>query len=455
MQKQHLFARDVSEQFDLLLDPGSRVDIESQAPQDLLTASGTIRDAMVMCAGQYGGHLGGTLGDAHTRAMRVFIEQASVSRPHGLLLLLDSGGVRLHEGNRGMVGLSRVLESITAARRAGVVCIALIAGKVGCWGGSSLLAGVCDSVLMLDKTRYGLSGPKVLEEMARVRGELFVKESVMHWVTAAHRRATGEVTKVLSDDASSVRHAIHAAIERGGVDPIKAAEHVLIQSAQRVEGVTLTAQEVSAALPGISAPHPSEDFLTKVFDSFTSSQPVAGVVVGTGELAGVSIPFFGCTLEVAMGPAQGLALLRAALEAYRARPEQILLLADAVQAFHPDNEQYGYGRVLGALAQVLMHTTRYCCPITGVVRHAGSGASMVALSMCGVSLYACERAQIHPLPPNVVAAFVGEAPREEIDSSPAPDRFLQLGAVKAIWEGDGAGDARRVLEQGAGVVRKG
>ena len=203
-----------------------------------------------------------------------------------------------------------------------------------------------------------------------------------------------------------------------------------------MRGVPIQTQRIADALPGVNLSMPTENLWHDVFDTCYVNTEIPGVVCGIGYLDKREIPFLGCTLDAAMGPVQGLELLRCALQASRARPSCILLLADAVQAFDLNNERYGYGQILGALAQVLGHTAATVCPVVGWLRCAGSGASMVALSMCSVSLYAHRDAQIHPLPPNVVAGFVADQVRDDIDASPSPENFQRLGVVREVWGHD-------------------
>ena len=89
---------------------------------------------------------------------------------------------------------------ILEARRAGVVCIAIIGGRVGCWGGANLMAAACDKVLMVQNTRYGLSGPKVLQEMARAQGRALDLDGLWPYLGPEHRQFTHEVDLVATDE---------------------------------------------------------------------------------------------------------------------------------------------------------------------------------------------------------------------------------------------------------------
>lgn len=433
------------EQIAALLDLNACEFLHSTAPRELSLALGRLKDMSVVAAAQHSAEQGGTLGQAHTDALLDLLKIVQSRRPQALLLLLDSGGVRLHEGNRGMAGLGRVLQEILSLRAGGVVCVAVVGGRVGCWGGATLIASACDSVVMVANTRYGLSGPKVLQEMARMRGQALDVDSVKPYLGPEHRLFTHEVDRVASDEVTVVRDTVAGLVETGAVDPLARSQRVLAQAGGRMAGVELATQQVSDALPATGPAPVFDDVLAELFTTFTRHTPVDGVLSGHGELDGRLISFVGCTGAVAMGPAQGLALLSAVLEAHTTRPERMLLLADAIQAFSLQNEQYGYGQILGALLESIWYVHTQCCPVVGLVRHAGSGASMVALAMGGIDLYATAVAQIHPLPPNVIAVFGADHDRAAIDATAAVENFHRLGAVRDVWRGRYVDRLRAVL----------
>src|SRR3982751_2905510 len=72
-----------------------------------------------------------------------------------VLLLLASGGVRLHEANPAEVAAARALHAMIDARAAGVPIVALCIGDV--FGGASVLACATDRLGMVPAARLGLS----------------------------------------------------------------------------------------------------------------------------------------------------------------------------------------------------------------------------------------------------------------------------------------------------------
>ena len=352
-----------------LLDASSEPGADFSGHNEILAVRGTLNGLPAWIATQNSKVAGGTLGAVQTQALLDLCAIVMEEKPTALVLMLESGGVRLHEGNRGMAGLAKVMQQVLAIRRAGIVTVAVIGGRFGCWGGATLISGVCDTTLMVDASRYGLSGPKVLQEMAEASGRVIAnKEEIAPLLTAAHRATTGEIQESVEDDVATVRSAVERAIASGGTDPILRAQDALLQSQARMRGATIQTQRISDALPGVKLSMPTENLWHDVFDTCQVNVEIPGVVCGAGNLDEREIPFLGCTSDAAMGPVQGLELLRCALQASRARPSCILLLADAVQAFDLDNERYGYGQMLSALAQVLGHTAATVCPVIGWLR---------------------------------------------------------------------------------------
>ena len=83
--------------------------------------------------------------------------RARREHPVAVVLLLASGGVRLHEANAAELALARVLRTMLDARVEGVAVLAIGAGHV--FGGTSVLACAADRLALLPGSRIGLSGP--------------------------------------------------------------------------------------------------------------------------------------------------------------------------------------------------------------------------------------------------------------------------------------------------------
>ena len=170
----------------------------------------------VLIAAQEGGFMGGAVGEIHGAKIVGLLERAAKQKVSGVVLLIESGGVRLQEANAGLIGVSEVIRAICAARIAGIPVVAAIGGKFGCFGGMGIAAGCCTSIVMSEEGRLGLSGPEVIET-ARGVEEFDSLDRALVWRTVGgkHRFITGDCTLLVDDRMDAFRLAIAQAIRDG------------------------------------------------------------------------------------------------------------------------------------------------------------------------------------------------------------------------------------------------
>ncbi|WP_085317189.1 biotin-independent malonate decarboxylase subunit beta [Derxia lacustris] len=162
----------------------------------------------VLIAAQEGRFNGGAVGEVHGAKLRGLLDRARAERPAAVLLLVDSGGVRLHEANAGLIAISEVMRALLAARAAGVPVIALVGGSCGAFGGMGIVTRLCSAVLMSEEGRLSLSGPEVIETVKGVE-EFDSRDRALVWrVTGGKlRRALGEADRLVEDDVAAFRAA--------------------------------------------------------------------------------------------------------------------------------------------------------------------------------------------------------------------------------------------------------
>lgn len=160
-----------------------------------------------------GRFLGGSLGEIGGAKIACMLELAV----DGALLLLDTGGIRLQEANFGLLAVAELCDAIVALRARAPV-IAVIAGRVGCYGGMSISASLCTYVIMSEAARFGLNGPEVVEQEAGVQ-ELDARDRPTIWrETGGIRRvAQGHADELVEDDVAAVREAIVRGLTVRGV----------------------------------------------------------------------------------------------------------------------------------------------------------------------------------------------------------------------------------------------
>ncbi len=115
----------------------------------------------VWVAAQEGGFMGGAVGEVHGAKLTGLMACAEPGQP--LLLLFESGGVRLHEANAGLIAVSEIMRALLAARQRGVPVLVLIGGANGCFGGTGILACCANRIIMSEEGRLAMSGPEVIE----------------------------------------------------------------------------------------------------------------------------------------------------------------------------------------------------------------------------------------------------------------------------------------------------
>lgn len=169
----------------------------------------------VLVAAQEGGFLGGAIGEVHGAKLLGLLARARRDRPAAVLLLFDSGGVRLHEANAGLIAVSELIRAVLAARAEGILCLGLIGGAGGCFGGAGLIARCCDGLVMSEEGRLAMSGPEVIETVHGVE-EFDSRDRALVWrVTGGkHRYLLGEVDELVADDCGAFRTAAIALLAR-------------------------------------------------------------------------------------------------------------------------------------------------------------------------------------------------------------------------------------------------
>jgi malonate decarboxylase beta subunit len=147
----------------------------------------------VFVAAQEGEFMGGGVGEVHGAKLVGLLQRALRDRPTAVLLLAESGGVRLHEANAGLIAVSEVMRAVLDVRAAGIPVIVLIGGANGCFGGMGIVARCADHIVMSDMGRLAMSGPEVIEASHGV-DEFDSRDRALVWRTTGgkHRWLTGD-----------------------------------------------------------------------------------------------------------------------------------------------------------------------------------------------------------------------------------------------------------------------
>ncbi len=196
--------------FDAMYSPWlPRQGIVPQADDGVVVLRGRLqgRDAVVLAIeGRFqGGSIGEVCGAKLAGSLELALRDCRAGRPVLPVLLLETGGVRLQEANLGLAAIAEI-QSAVVALRAHVPVVAVIAGMVGCFGGMSLVAGLCSDVIITRQARLGMNGPEVIEQEAGLE-ELDAADRRLVWslIGGEQRVATGLADALVDDDAAAVR----------------------------------------------------------------------------------------------------------------------------------------------------------------------------------------------------------------------------------------------------------
>ena len=174
----------------------------------------TLAGRAIFVAAQEGEFMGGGVGEVHGAKLVGLFKRALRDRPDAVVLLAESGGVRLHEANAGLIAVSEVMRALLDARAAGIPVIVLIGGANGCFGGMGIVARCADIVVMSDIARHAMSGPEVIEASNGV-AEFDSRDRGLVWRTTGgkHRWLTGDCDALVDDDPAAFRAAAIAALD--------------------------------------------------------------------------------------------------------------------------------------------------------------------------------------------------------------------------------------------------
>jgi malonate decarboxylase beta subunit len=198
----------------------------------IVVGSGKLAGVSVFIAAQEGRFLGGAFGEVHgaklVGLLRAAHDLAGKGGPRAVLLLLDTGGVRLQEANAGELSISETINAIIAARLADVAVVALIGGRSGAFGGGGIVTACCSRVIVSQHARIGVSGPEVIETNKGVE-EFDSKDRALVW------RVDGGRTRALLGGAD--------AYVRDSIQDFRAAAIEMISKAPPFTAATLAAEQ--------------------------------------------------------------------------------------------------------------------------------------------------------------------------------------------------------------------
>jgi malonate decarboxylase beta subunit len=247
-------------------------DLPEQFDDGMIIGRATLGGRPVLVAAQEGRFMGGAFGEVHGAKLTGLLRTAA--RQHkDVLILFDTGGVRLQEANAGELAIAEIIRALVETRTAGSKVIGLIGGRAGCYGGGGLIAGCCSALIVSEQGRISVSGPEVIETNKGIE-EFDSRDRAFVWRTMGgkHRYLIGGADAFVDDDAGAFRQAALAALGRPSrldLGTLKAEQQRLERRLQRFAEAR-DGSQVWASL-GITAPGEisslgTEDFLRRAAD---------------------------------------------------------------------------------------------------------------------------------------------------------------------------------------------
>lgn len=218
--------------FDRITSPWlGKQGLVAQSDDGVVVVRGTVSAQQVVGIATDSRHEGGSVGEVGGAkiacALRLAADSCRAGSPVAALLLLETGGVRLQEANLGLDAISRIHAAIVDLRQlAPVICV--IAGPVGCYGGMSLAAELCTTIIATPHGRLGMNGAEVIEQEAGPL-EFDASDRDLVWRTAGSegRLRDGFIDVVVEDEVEALRSAVHHALRTSAGAPVR------LTSAQR------------------------------------------------------------------------------------------------------------------------------------------------------------------------------------------------------------------------------
>ncbi|GIW43055.1 MAG: hypothetical protein KatS3mg077_0337 [Candidatus Binatia bacterium] len=416
-----------------LCDPGTVDVVWHLANSPLLLVRGQISTRPVALALLDGHVRGGTVGLEEAAALsdflRAFLRQSSVSgEASSLILVLDTGGVRVEEGPRALAAASAAGVLLAECTLKGVPTVSVITGPRGCFGALSVMAALPDTILMVENSHWGLTGPKLFSAV-----QAGVTEHQGRAATSASERLrSGLVDRLVPDDVEAVRSGLRhslAALDRvARPSPI---EHV-----RRAAGWLEERRQLWLSSSGSVARHARRrrKLLEYSFRrQWRPTEPIvdAGLLQSAwGELSGE--PACGIILGPAEDSYDGIGIIEIAAIVHQL--QRTFFLPEGSKAtivnfvfcqghvVDLEQERLGLPRVLAECLRTYVAVRCSGHRVLSVLGGGTYGAAYLALAAPSHRIFAIRGTKVAPMAPAVLRAFhasKGKVSADKLEQEPA------------------------------------
>lgn len=188
----------------------------------IVTGVGLLGKHPLFVVSMEGKFIGGAIGEVNgakmVNAIRLALKTAKdikVAHPSEyderrpiVVISFETGGVRLHEANAGLLAHAEVMDVIQDCRRI-IPIVAVVGSKVGCFGGMGFVAAATDVIIMNEEGRLGLTGPEVIEqEMGKEEFDASNKALVYRTTGAKHKYIIQDCNYLVEDMIGNFHNAL-------------------------------------------------------------------------------------------------------------------------------------------------------------------------------------------------------------------------------------------------------
>ena len=216
--------------FSELLSPNARL-VSPHLPElgeavsfddGVVTGVGRVGTRPVFLISQEGRFIGGAVGEIHGAKMvgifRLALQAYETIRARegcvpeerrpAIVISFDTGGVRLHEANAGLLAHAEIMDMLQETKGK-IPVISLIGSKVGCFGGMGFVAAATDVIVMSSLGRLGLTGPEVIEqEIGKEEFDASDKSLISRTTGGRHRYIMQDCNVLVDDTIRAFRRAV-------------------------------------------------------------------------------------------------------------------------------------------------------------------------------------------------------------------------------------------------------
>lgn len=380
----------------------------------VLVARGAIAGCptvVVCCDGRV---RGGTFGLKEADQLSaLFAELANQTERPNLVVVFDTGGVRVEEGPAALAAVSAVGVELTEFLHAGGRAVSIVCGPRGCFGAPAVMAALPRRRMVVEPANWGLTGPRLIDSIRALDADTSVSSTL-----PASRQANGDAQAVVADDVDAILACLN-----DWLDPNR---QVATEPSDLVSAIRASADEtavMAGRLRKSEGYRPVEPRRTRRRGLLESSlrgqwraeQPtlrVGMVQIGVGTLA--DRPAVGVIVGPDARPGDGLGIEEAeAITATLARVaeqpgERAMVLSFLFCQGHSVDaaqERFGLHRALAECHRAMVAARLAGHPLVSVLGGGTYGAAYFALAAPSHRILAMQGTTVAPMAPEVLRAF--------------------------------------------------